>query len=96
MLRKQNFSVCILSVLFLVLSSTNNVVFSDSTNMIVNGNFSKGTDGWNLVTLSGGEASFSAQKGWLVYGYSKKWGNGEGGTKPHYMVGRRIKFKKNN
>lgn len=37
----------------------------------------------------------SHQEGWLVYGYSPRWGGSANNLTPHYMVGRRIKFVKN-
>ncbi len=33
-------------------------------------------------------------EGWLVYGYSERWGHRSNNMVPHYMVGRRISFEK--
>jgi beta-mannanase len=65
MLKKQNLNMCILLVLFLFLSSTSKDVFSNSPNMIINGDFSGGTTDWNLTAQLGGEAACSIKNGEL-------------------------------
>ncbi|MBN1798556.1 MAG: carbohydrate binding domain-containing protein [Spirochaetales bacterium] len=65
MLKKQNLSLCALLVLFLFFSSTNRDVFSDSPNMIVNGDFASATSGWNLFSQLGGEAYLAVERGEL-------------------------------
>ena len=72
MLRKQNLSTCKLLVLLLFLNSTHNGVFSDSANMIINGDFSKGTYRWGLTTLLGGNADFSVERGELHVTITKR------------------------
>ena len=34
------------------------------------------------------------RRGWLVYGYSPRWGHAAIGGTPHYLVGRRISFER--
>jgi hypothetical protein len=38
----------------------------------------------------------SINEGWLIYSYCGKFGFGQGGSTPSYMVGRRFKIEKNN
>ena len=56
MLKQQKFFIWMLMLLLYFIAGAGNSFPDVSSNMIHNGDFSKGTDGWNLVTLSGGEA----------------------------------------
>jgi len=57
----------------------------------------------NCMPLPGKSISWQANiiwdeksdaEGWLVYGYSEKWGHRINNMVPHYMAGRRISFRK--
>jgi hypothetical protein len=80
MTKQRKFFTCMLILLLYFVAGAGNGISEVSSNMIVNGDFSKGTDEWNLVTLSGGEASFFTEKGWLCLHILKE------GNQPYSII----------